>query len=308
MILCCGEALVDMIPARTGDGRAAFLPVPGGAALNAAVALARLGCPAGLVAGLSRDGFGDQLRAAARASGVDVSPSAVTHRPTALAFVHDGPEGPRYAFRDEGSAGRLLSRAELPQLPATPQAALFGGISLAAASGAATLEALAAEIAASGVPVILDLNIRPAAVEDPADYRARIGRMLALSAMVKASDEDLAWLSPGLPHRATATALSEPPGPGIVLLTEGARGASALVRGAWMSVPAPRVTVADTVGAGDAFIAGVLAALAEAGALAGLADGVAPETLRAALAFGCRVAAVSVTRPGADPPWREELA
>jgi fructokinase len=308
MILCCGEALVDMIPARTGDGREAFLPVPGGAALNAAVALARLGCPAGLVAGLSADAFGDQLLAAAAASGVDTAPSAITPRPTALAFVHAETEGPRYAFRDEGSAGRLLSRAELPPLPEAPVATLFGGISLADGPGAAAFEALAAEVAGRGVPVILDLNIRPAAVGDPAAYRARLARMLALSAMVKASDEDLAWLSPGLPPRIAAAALAGAQGPRVVLLTEGARGASALARGEWLSVPTTQVTVADTVGAGDAFIAGVLATLAEEEALAGLAGGAAPETLRAALAFGCRVAAISVTRPGADPPWRKELA
>ena len=303
MILCCGEALIDMIPAHTAEGRPAWLPVPGGAALNAAVALARLGCPAALVTALSQDGFGDRLRAVARESGVDITSCASTPRPTALAFVEDGP---RYVFRDEGSAGREMRPENLPPLPNAPRAALFGGISLAADPAGNAFEALAARLASAHVPVILDLNIRPAAIRDAATYRARLSRMVGLAALVKASEEDLDWLAPGTPPRSAAEALAAE-GPALIVLTCGAQGATALTAGRWSEVPALPVAVVDTVGAGDAFIAGLLTALQEADALAGLRDGLAPETLQAALAFGCRVAAVSVSRPGADPPWRREI-
>ncbi len=131
MILCCGEALIDMLPRRTAAGEDAFAPFPGGSVFNTAVALGRLGAPAGLLAGLSTDLFGARLAAAAAASRVDTGLCPRSARPTTLAFVdlHDGQ--PRYAFYDEGTAGRMLDPAALPALPDGVTALFFGGISLA---------------------------------------------------------------------------------------------------------------------------------------------------------------------------------
>ena len=308
MILCCGEALIDMLPVQTRDGRAAFLPVPGGAAFNTAVALARLGCRAGLVAGLSDDVFGARLRRVATQGGVDLSFCPVSPRPTALAFVHDSASGPVYAFRDAGSAGRDLRTDELRTRLDGVQAAVFGGISLASDPGGAAFETLAARCAADAVPVVVDLNIRPAAISDAHTYRERLARLLGLATVIKVSDEDLAWLLPGQSARSAGEELARSAGAPLLLLTEGARGAAALVAGAWQHAEAEKVAVVDTVGAGDAFVAGFLAALRDNGALDGLAGGVGAETLAKALDFACRVATRTVARAGADPPWREEIS
>ena len=131
--------------------------------------------------------------------------------------------------------------------------------------------------------------------------------MIALADVVKLSDEDLHWLEGGGPVEAVAAAMLAR-GPKAVLVTSGAKGATAYAAGFSVSVPAKRVVVVDTVGAGDTFNAGVLAALDEAGALskAGIA-GLDEAGWRAALSLGISAAAVTVSRAGANPPWRHEL-
>jgi len=306
MILCCGEALIDMLPARTAAGEEAFVPRPGGSVFNTAVALGRLGAPAGLFAGLSTDLFGPRLAAAAGAAGVDLSLSPRSSRPTTLAFVaFEGGEA-RYHFLDEGSAGRMLDPAALPALPAQVTALFLGGISLAAEPCGSAFEALARREAPRRV-IMLDPNIRPALVAGGPAHRARLARLVALADIVKLSLDDLAWLEGAGEAPAQARALLGR-GPRLVLLTQGAGGAAAYWPGGVAHAPAPAVAVVDTVGAGDTFNAGVLAALHAAGALdrAALADP-REAVLRRALGLGVRAAALSVTRPGADPPWAAEL-
>ena len=109
MILCCGEALIDMLPRVTAQGETAFAPYPGGAVFNTAVALGRLGAPAAFFSGLSTDLFGDMLRASLAASRVDVSLTHISDRPTTLAFVRLVDGQAEYQFHDEGSAGRMLA-------------------------------------------------------------------------------------------------------------------------------------------------------------------------------------------------------
>jgi fructokinase len=157
---------------------------------------------------------------------------------------------------------------------------------------------------------LLDPNIRAGFVAfmgNEADYRARLDRMVARADVVKASDEDLRWLlGSGEPESHARALLAR--GPRLALVTLGGEGALAVSpRGAWR-VPAPPVTVADTVGAGDTFSAGVLVALHRADLLT--KDAVASLTedaIRDAVTLGVRAAAVTVSRPGADPPWAHEL-
>src|SRR5690606_26312179 len=266
MILSCGEALIDMLPRRTEVGEDAFAPYPGGAVFNTAIALGRLGAPSGFLSGVSTDLFGQLLTAALAASGVDTAFLVRSARPTTLAFVtlRDGQAS--YAFYDENTAGRMIRPGDLPTLPETVEALFFGGISLMVEPGGATYQALMEREAGSGRVMMLDPNIRPSFIADEAAYRARIGRMIALSDIVKLSDEDLRWLVGGHGIAAGAEALLAK-GPKAVFVTEGAAGAHGFTAAHSVFVPARRVEVVDTVGAGDTFNAGVLAALHAAGAL-----------------------------------------
>jgi len=305
MILCCGEALIDMLPARTADGAAAFVPHPGGAVFNTAIALGRLGTPAGFVCGLSTDLFGARLAQALAASGVDHTLCPRSDRPTTLAFVSLVDGQARYAFYDENTALRALTPADLPALPAGVRALFFGGISLVGEPCGSGFEALSTR--AGERVVMLDPNIRPGFVRDESGYRARLARMIARADILKLSDEDLRWLAPGASEDEAVVALRAA-GPALVLLTRGGRGAEAHHSGGVLRMPAVPVRVVDTVGAGDTFNAGLLAGLDRAGALTRDAMRALPDTvLHGAMRLAVRAAAITASRPGADPPLAGEL-
>ena len=307
MILCCGEALIDMLPRRTDAGEDAFAPYPGGAVFNTAIALGRLGAPAGFFSGISRDLFGTILDEALAASNVDGSLAIRSDRPTTLAFVTLTDGQARYAFYDENTAGRMLVPEDLPTLPASVTAAFFGGISLVAEPCGTSYQSLM-EQAAATCATMLDPNIRPSFITDEAAYRTRIDAMIGLADIVKLSDEDLHWLAGDGDLRSLADGLIER-GAKLVCITEGASGAREFTARETVQVPAPKTKVADTVGAGDTFNAGVMAALNAAGALSKDAlSTLDSTTVRAALELGVRSAAVTVSRPGANPPWIHELA
>ena len=116
MILCAGEALIDMLPRTLPDGSAVFAPVAGGAVFNTSVALGRLGADVGLVTGLSRDLFGEVLMNALAASDVDSELAVLSDRPTTLAFVTLTDGHARYAFYDENTAGRMLEPEDMPSI------------------------------------------------------------------------------------------------------------------------------------------------------------------------------------------------
>ena len=165
MILSCGEALIDMLPRESTAGEPSFAPYAGGAVFNTAIALGRLGAPSSFLSGLSTDLFGDVLRATLVASGVDTSHAILSNRPTTLAFVKLTNGQASYAFYDENTAGRLISPADLPDLPATITTMFFGGISLMVEPGGAAYEALMAREAPRRVTMI-DPNIRPTFISE----------------------------------------------------------------------------------------------------------------------------------------------
>lgn len=309
MILCAGDSLIDLIP-----HGGLLRPVPGGAIWNTALALGRLGARAGYLWPISRDGFGAALLRPLVQAGVDVRLCPRSDRPTTLAVVTLAGGEARYGFYDEGTASRDMRAETLPLLPPDVEALVIGGISLMADPGATAMETLARRAAGAGLPVILDPNIRPALIEgpggDPVQTRARLDRLTRLARVVSLSAADLAWLAPGTdPEDAASTLLAA--GPALVVLREGAAGATALWRDAAgavhrRAVSAPAVTVVDTIGAGDVFNAGLIESLWRAGALTDPAR-LSDDTLAAALRQAVRAAAFSVTRPGADPPWRPDL-
>ena len=307
MILSCGEALIDMLPRTSTEGEACFAPYAGGAVFNTAIALGRLGAPSAFFSGVSNDMLGEILADTLAASKVDTRHLARSDRPTTVAFVKLVNGQATYAFYDEGTAGRMLSTADLPVLPAEISTLFLGGISLVNDPAASTYEALQARDCGARVTMI-DPNIRPGFIAGKeAAYRARIERMVAKADIVKLSDEDLHWLE-GQGDLTTLARGILGKGPKVVFITEGAKGARAVTASQDVFVAAQKVTVVDTVGAGDTFNAGVLAALHQAGALtkAGVAS-LSDATLTAALSLGTRAAAITVSRAGANPPWANEL-
>lgn len=296
MILCAGEALIDMLPR---DG--AFAPHAGGSVFNTAIALGRLGAPVQFFSGLSSDLFGDILRAELAASKVDSTPAHIADRPTTLAFVTLTDGHASYAFYDENTAGRMLTADNLPDTAA--DAVFFGGISLVVEPCAAAYTALMAQVAPTAVTMI-DPNIRPSFITDEATYRARLTQMFARADIIKTSDEDLEWITGGT----DASVLFDGTDVQVILLTRGAEGVTVLTRDAAADVPAQKAQVVDTVGAGDTFSAGFLADLETAGLLTKSAlSGASMDDLTRAAAFGARVAAITVARAGANPPWASEL-
>lgn len=306
MILCCGEALIDMLPRLTSEGEAAFAPHAGGAVFNTAVALGRLGAPAGFFSGLSTDFLGQTLVAALAAAGVDTRHCVRSDRPSTLAFVRLADGHASYTFYDEGTAGRMVSLADLPDLGDETNALVFGAISLIPEPCGGAYEALMARERGRRV-VMFDPNIRPGFIKDRASHLARMRRMLAMADIVKLSEEDLAWFGEPGDTGAIARGWLDR-GPKLVVVTRGGDGAMAFSRGHAVSVPAKRVAVVDTVGAGDTVNAGILAALHEAGQLTkpGIAA-LGEADLVSMLEFAGRAAAVTVGRAGANPPWRNEL-
>ncbi len=192
MIICCGEALIDMLPRTSTAGEPALAPYSGGAVFNTAIALGRLGVPVEFFSGLSSDLFGEQLRASLAASKVGSRFAHISARPTTLAFVHLVDGHASYVFYDENTAGRMLSEADLPVLGAEVDAMLFGAISLIPEPCGSTYEALMARECARRV-IMLDPNIRPAFIPDREKHLARMNRMVAMADIVKLSDEDLKW-------------------------------------------------------------------------------------------------------------------
>ena len=306
MILCCGEALIDFLPRKTAEGALAYQPVCGGSVYNTAIALGRLGVPVGLFTGVSTDFFGDMLLEGLKASKVSLGYTKVWDRPSTLAFVKLTKGHARYSFFDDNSAGRMLTARDLPKLGKNVQALHFGAISLIPEPGGATLEALMKREAKSRV-TSLDPNIRAGMIKDRRAHMARLNRMAAMADIVKLSDEDAAWMLGKDDPRALAKKLLKL-GAKIVVVTRGAKGVEAFTPRDHLIRPARKVKVADTVGAGDTFTAGLLAALKAAKLLTKpKLVAIGAEQLEAALDFAARAAAVTCSRPGADPPWAKEL-
>lgn len=307
MILCAGEALIDMLPRQTEAHEAAFAPFPGGSVFNTAVALSRLGTQVEFFSGLSTDLFGDRLASVLMANGVGHGLTHRADRPTTLAFVTLTEGQASYAFYDENTAGRMLTQADLPAIPEGTKACFFGGISLAVEPCADAYAALLKRAAMKQV-VMIDPNIRPSFIADRDRFDARLSAMTASTTIFKASDEDLRWMlgDDALPVLAEKIRAM---GPSIVLVTQGSKGVTAFHAGGEVHVDAHTVQVVDTVGAGDTFNAGFLAGLDEAGALdlSAIRSGLSEDAIRAAMTLGVQAAAVTVTRAGANPPTRAEL-
>jgi fructokinase len=304
VIVVAGEALVDLIEA--AGGADALTVVPGGGPYNAARTLARLGAPVAFLGRLSTDAFGEQLRAALVLDGVDVSLTVATADPTTLAVARLADDGSAtYTFYLAGTSATGLVPDDIPVLPRDVEALHVGTLGLLVEPTAATVEALVSAQPRE-VLVLLDPNCRPAVPVDHAAYRARLERVLARADVVKVSREDLDYLFPEAADPVEAARTWLHAGPTVVLLTDGAAGVVVLTADGDTRVPAPDVVVVDTVGAGDAFGGGFLAAWTAQGLDRGDLRRTA-EVVRCVSA-AVAVAAVTCMRRGADPPLLGELA
>jgi fructokinase len=269
--------------------------------------LGRQGIATGFFTGLSTDFFGDMLRDGLKASHVDLAYVKTSDKPSTLAFVKLSDGHARYSFFDDNSACRMLTKKDLPKLASKVQALHFGSISLIPEPGGSAYEALMKREAKTRV-ISLDPNIRASLIKDRRGHLARLNRMIAMADIVKISDEDVAWMTGKTDFAKTARKWLKA-GAKIVVVTRGGEGVEAFTAGFAIHQPSMKVTVADTVGAGDTFTAGLLCALTKAKMLSKPKLAViAQAELDAALTFAARAAAVTVSRPGADPPWAHELA
>lgn len=299
-----GEALVDLTT--EDDGR--LRPTPGGSPYNVALGLGRLGVPTRYLGALSADAFGRQLVAGLTAADVDLALATEVDAPTTLAVVHLDEAGhASYGFYLDGTAATALRSAVLVDTP--PSVGLHVSFGAVGARHEPTGTALRALIEReSGTRLVsLDPNLRASAVgDDVAGYRAMLDALVADCDLVKASDEDLAALGV-VDDLAARWAAS---GPALVVVTRGPGGATAFTGDRRLDLPGRPVEVADTVGAGDAFTAGLLWSLTEAAvtdreALRRLTHD--DERVRGLLRDAGEVAARTCERPGADPPTRAQL-
>jgi fructokinase len=309
MLTVIGEALVDLVGSR--DDPAAYRALPGGSPLNVAVGAARLELPTTLLARLSGDRFGAMLRAHAAGNGVRLAGPLAVPEPSTLAIASLDRDGAAsYAFYVQGTADRQWTARELDRIPAETAVVHTGSLAAWLAPGAgAIVEAMARLRAGGTVLLTYDPNVRPGLLDGPAAAAKLIEPYLRIAHLVKASDADLAWLYPGRDPLESARTWAAA-GPDLVVMTRGDAGSVALGAAGWtIARPARPAAVIDTVGAGDAFMAGLLAALSRrsldrAGALAGLDAASAGPLLDEAGA----VAALTCSRAGANPPTASELA
>jgi fructokinase len=297
VIVVVGEALVDLVIGLDGTVSAAL----GGAPYNTARTCGRLGATVAFMGAVSDDRFGTMM--VARLVDDRVSTDLVQHVsvPTTLAAAElDAHGAATYRFYTEATSAPALRPAALP---AATETLFAGGLGLVLEPMADTVAGIVERVG-DDVMVMVDLNCRPAVIDDRDRYLGRVDAVLARADVVKVSDDDLAYVSPGVvPNDAARRLLTV--GPRAVLLTAGGSHVTVLTAHDERVVPVEPVEVVDTIGAGDAFAGGFMSWWSASGRRR--ADVADVEGLVAAAAAANRVAGIVCTRRGADPPWRHEL-
>jgi fructokinase len=319
-IAVIGEVVADAVLPSDGinNGAASLTVHPGGGPANTALTLARLGTRARFGGRLSTGSLGALCRARLAASGVDLSAAVATDAPATLAIARLAEDGSAtYEFYTEGTADWGWTDAELARVVADDESGALGetvvavhtgSLALALQPSGAAIERLLERVRV-GVTVSIDPNLRTQLVPLHV-YRERIAAWAAIADVVRLSSEDLIQLWPGLTTEQAADRLHDA-GAGLVVISLGSHGAFASLGGSSVRVPTAPLGpagVVDTVGAGDSFHGGFLHHLGRIGALGGRLDALDVDTVTSALEFASRVAAITCSRPGADPPWAAEMA
>jgi fructokinase len=295
-----GDILTDLVRVPAPDGTPAhgdshWRAHPGGAGWNVARAVARLGLPTACVGSLGTDNFSDELWNASVAAGLDMRFMQRVAQPPLLAIVHQT-HPPAYYFIGEASADLAFDPAKLPEgWRAHAKWAHFGCISLVRQPLGETLATLAAELRAAGVKISFDPNYRNLMAHG---YEPILRRMASLADLIKVSDEDLQMLFPGHSEAEAIAAVRALNPAATLLVTRGAQAASLhTAEGEIIEATPPRVEVADTVGAGDASIGGLLFSLMST----------PQRTWQQHLAFALAAGAAACRRPGAHSPTLDEV-
>jgi fructokinase len=295
-LLVIGETLIDLVPGP--NGREAIL---GGSPYNVAIGLGRLGAKVAIATSISTDKDGQRFKAALEADHVDLTYTAIVDAPSPTALVEEGTEesGPRYIFTLENTAFMLpppLPNGDLQGITHVHIGSISALVGPSATSGLNALQAAKGRVTTS-----YDPNIRPLITPDREATRAAVETRVALADLVKASEEDVAWLYPG---RDPAEVMREwlKLGPTLCILTRGGDGAEAFTTTSHATVPAPKITVADTVGAGDSLMSSLLFAMDRDGALGASHAPWSNEAVGQWLAFAVKASAYTCTQKGSNPP------
>jgi fructokinase len=292
-IWVCGEVLIDILPSG---------PVVGGGPANTAKALARLGHDVNFIDGISSDAYGQSARAELLRDGVNLDLAQLSDKPTCTATVTlDAAGAASYEFLIDGTATFDFEASWLPDpYRYQPQVLHIGTLVTVIEPGASALYDWAMQVA-EFAPIIFDPNIRPSVQPDRDLYEAAVEKWAALSAVIKVSDDDVAWLFPGQSIDDVANRwISD--GVFLVVVTRGANGLVGFTADGRVEVPGVKVDVIDTVGAGDT----VGAIVVEAMVAHGLIE-LRGEVLRSVLARAAAAAAITCSRQGAQPPYKHEL-
>ena len=292
-IWVCGEVLIDILPSG---------PVVGGGPANTAKALARLGHDVHFIDGISNDAYGQSARAELLRDGVNLDLALASDKPTCTATVTlDAAGGASYEFLIDGTATFDFAPSWLPDpYRYQPQVLHIGTLVTMIEPGASALYDWAMQVAELA-PIVFDPNIRPSVQPDRDLYEAAVEKWAALSAVIKVSDDDLAWLFPGQAIEDVANRWIND-GAFLVVVTQGANGIMGYTAEGRVEVPGVKVDVVDTVGAGDT----VGAIVVEAMLTHGLVE-LRGELLRGVLARAAAAAAITCSRKGAQPPFKHEL-
>jgi fructokinase len=301
-----GEILVDFTPLAGASGLMGFEARAGGSPANVAVGLARLGARVEFAGKVSTDFFGRYLVQHLEKEGVGTRFLSRSPDHSTLAFVAFDRDDPSFTFYRTGTADTQLRSEDLPRSIDESDVLHFGSISLLAAPTSETVLALVDRLRGSCL-LSLDPNVRPSLVGDADAYRRTLDRASRAVDILKVSTEDLKWMTPGSsPESAAAQLLAL--GPVLVIVTLGGDGCYARTSTGEIRVPAPRVDVADTVGAGDAFSSGLLACLGVAGLTSRRSlEQASSAVVKDVLQFATGTAALTCTRTGADPPRQDEV-
>jgi fructokinase len=297
-IWVCGEVLIDLIP----DGSGERVPHVGGGPANTAKALARLGHDVYFIDGISSDKYGRMSRQELLNDEVKLDLALSSDKPTCLAIVSINENGgATYEFEIDGTATFDFSDSWLPD-PSRykPNVLHIGTLVTVIQPGADVLYDWAMQVA-EFAPIVFDPNVRSVVMNDRDKYLAAVERWVAISSVVKVSDDDLAWLYPGQQYADVARRwISD--GAALVVVTRGADGLVGFTADGSVEVPGVKVAVADTVGAGDTVGAIIVEAMIEKGIL-----NLNGDTLRAVLNRAAVAAGITCSRKGAQPPYKHEL-
>ncbi len=306
-ILVAGEALIDFFPANCGKRRG-FVPFPGGSPCNVAVGLGRLGVPVAFLGRISKDPFGQILRAHLSKSNVNLDYLSEGDEQSTISFIQlDGLKEPGFGFYGIQTVDAQLTVNLLPRiLPSEMQAIHLGSLAMLRQPSGSTLTRLMEREHGKRL-ISFDPNIRPDQIEDRDEYHAKLHHWLKLVDLVKASVSDIDYLYSGMGSDAVAEKWLAI-GPQFVVITDGQYGATGYSLSTTATVPGMKIDLVDSVGAGDAFTAGLLAWLYKHGhldrnCLSNLSQG----EVSAALTYANHIAGITCTRIGADPPLESEL-